>query len=374
MLLGGFATPEKHNCATCASRVDACCRRSAGVHPGARTLIWFGARQVPPVWRLPKKKRTDHSRRITMKRILATAALTALLAACGSDNDNSGPAKLSLSVTDAPVDSAEAVVVSFSGLELLPGDGGEAVSFEFDPPLSIDLLQLQGDNSAFLIQDADIEPGVYDELRLIIDTENASCNNLAAPFESYITIDGTDYPLVVPSGGSSGLKVFGPITAAAGGSAAYTIDFDLRASIAERGVTGCYNLRPVLRVVDNAEVGTLVGSVDPALLTDSTCTADPVTGAGAAVYIYEGAGVVPDDADGIDPEPLTSALLTPVEGGAFTYEVGFLLAGDYTAAVTCQAGDDEVATDDEISFAAVADVAISADTVTEQDFAVVSAP
>lgn len=305
-----------------------------------------------------------------MKRMLATSALVVLLAACGSDgDDDAGSAKLSLSVTDAPVDSAEAVVVSFTGVELFPGDGGNPVIFDFDPPLSIDLLTLQGDNSAFLIQDADIEPGVYDELRLIIDTENASCNNLVAPFDSYIRIDGTEYPLIVPSGGASGLKVFGPITAAAGGSAAYTIDFDLRSSIAERGVTGCYNLRPVLRVVDNAEAGALTGTVDPALLTDSTCTADPVTGAGAAVYVYENADVVPDDADGIDPEPLTSARLTPVEGGSFTYEVGFLLAGDYTVAVTCQAGDDEATADDDITFAAAANVAITADTVTEQDFA-----
>lgn len=132
-----------------------------------------------------------------MKRILATATLAMLLAACGSDNDaDSDMAKLSLSVTDAPVDSAEAVVVSFVGLELFPSGGGDTVSFEFDPPLSIDLLALQGNNSAFLIQDAEIEPGVYDELRLIIDTENASCNNLVAPFDSYIRIDGTDLSLI----------------------------------------------------------------------------------------------------------------------------------------------------------------------------------
>lgn len=310
-----------------------------------------------------------------MRRILATTTLALLLAACGSDGGgDSGPAKLSLSVTDAPVDSAEAVVVSFTGVELFPSGGGDVVGFEFDPPLSIDLLALQGDNSAFLIEDADIEAGVYDEVRLIIDTENASCNNLVAPFASYIRIDGTDYPLTVPSGGASGLKISGPITAAAGGRADYTIDFDLRRSIAERGATGCYNLRPVLRVVDNAEVGSLFGTVDPALLADSTCTADPVTGRGAAVYVFEGSGIEPDDIDGTDPEPLTSALLAPVEGGGLAYEVGFLLAGDYTVALSCQAGDDEAATDDEIAFAVTVDVAVEADAATEQNFTVTPAP
>jgi hypothetical protein len=305
-----------------------------------------------------------------MKRIFGGVCAALLLAACGSDNNNDGPAKVSISVTDAPVDAAEAVVVSFIGVELFPADGSAPLSFSFDPPRSIDLLDLQGSNSAFLIQDAEVEPGVYNELRLLIDTENAACNNLVAPFDSYIRIDGTDYPLIVPSGGASGLKVFGPITAAAGGSASYTVDFDLRRSIAERGVTGCYNLRPVLRVVDNAEVGTLAGTVDGDLLLAEGCTADSVSGAGAAVYVYEGAGVEPGDAGGSGAEPLTSSLLTPLDDGTgdFSYEVGFLLQGSYTAAFTCQAGDDAAESDDEIGFGAVAGVQIVADTVTTQDF------
>jgi hypothetical protein len=305
-----------------------------------------------------------------MKRIFGGVCAALLLAACGSDNNNDGPAKVSISVTDAPVDSAEAVVVSFIGVELFPADGSAPVSFSFDPPKSIDLLDLQGSNSAFLIQDAEVEPGVYNELRLMIDTANAACNNIATPFASYITIDGTDHPLIVPSGGASGLKVFGPITAAAGGSASYTVDFDLRRSIAERGVTGCYNLRPVLRVVDNAEVGTLAGTVDGDLLQAPGCSADSMSGAGAAVYVYTGAGIEPDDVGGSGAEPLTSALLTPLDDGSgdFAYEVGFLLAGDYTVAFTCQAGDDDAQADDEIAFGAAADVAIVAEAVTTQDF------
>ncbi len=305
-----------------------------------------------------------------MKKTVAGICAALLLAACGSDS-NSGPAKLSIAVTDAPVDAAEAVVVSFVGVELFPADGSAPVSFSFSPARRIDLLELQGDNSAFLIEDAEVAPGVYSDLRLLIDTQNAACNNLVAPFASYIRIDGTDYPLIVPSGGSSGLKIAGPITAAAGGSASYTVDFDLRRSIAERGATGCYNLRPVLRVVDNAQVGTLAGVVDGDLLLANGCTADSVTGAGAAVYVYEGAGVMPDDVGGSGAAPLTSALLAPLDDGSgdFAYEVGFLLAGNYTAALTCQAGDDDAQRDDAIAFGAVADVAIVANAVTAQDFA-----
>ncbi len=308
-----------------------------------------------------------------MRNTLINAAAVIMLAACSNDN---GKGSLSVGVTDAPVDQAEAVVVTFTAVELLGADGNTRASFELDPPQAVDLLSLQGSNSRFLVEGVSVAPGQYEEVRLLIDTENASCQNLSAPFDSYVRVDGTDYPLVVPSGGSSGLKVKGPITVAAGGSAAYVIDFDLRKSIAERGNTGCYNLRPVLRLTDVAQVGTLSGTVDGALLADSSCSADPVTGEGAAIYVYEGADVTPADVDGVAPEPLTSSLLASKDDGSgdFTYEVGFLMAGDYTASFTCQAGDDDPETSDAIGFGPNANVTIAADTVTTQDFELAPAP
>lgn len=325
-----------------------------------------------------------------MKKIhhgIAGLLLLALLAGCGGGNGG-GTGSLSLGVTDAPVDDADAVVVTFSAVELLGSDGGVRERFSFATPQTVDLLEFQGDAQRFLVNDVQIASGVYNEIRLIVaDQTNASCNAaMANPnHPSYITVDGTDYPLIVPSGGQSGLKVKGPITIAAGGSAAYTVDFDLRKSISERGATGCYNLRPVLRVVDNAQVGTLAGSVNPALLADSSCTSDPVTGEGASVYVYTGAGIVPDDFDG-DPntaEPLTTALLTPVLDGNvvvdFTYEVGFLLEGSYTVALSCQAGDDvpppgtaEAPANNAIAFIQPGNVSIVRNTVADYDFTVVA--
>lgn len=310
-----------------------------------------------------------------MKKLIATVAVAGVLAACGGggggNDSNTTTSKLSLAVTDAPVDNADAVVLSFTGVELLDAGGEVLESFSFDTPKSIDLLDLQGDNSAFLLEYETVPPGVYEQVRLIVDTENASCNNLVAPFDSYITVDGTDYPLVVPGGGASGFKVVGPLTVATGGLASYTVDFDLRRSIAERGATGCYNVNPVLHVVDNAQVGTLAGTIDGAMLVNDSCpNSNPTTGEGSAVYLFADAPVVPDDVDGNDPEPLTSSLLTPDGQGGFTYEIGFLLAGNYTIAVTCQAGDDDPETDDAISFQSAADVTIEAGVTTTQDFSV----
>jgi hypothetical protein len=307
-----------------------------------------------------------------MKRLLSILAAAALVSACGGGDARLQPSHLSLAVTDAPVDHADAVVVSFIGVELLDATGSVQSSFPLDPPLQIDLLALQGANSAFLVEDAVVPAAVYQQVRLIVDADNASCNAVSPPYASYITVDGVDYPLIVPSGGSSGFKVVGPLTVAAGGSVAYTVDFDLRQSIAERGATDCYNLKPVLRVVDNATVGTLSGVIDGALLADSSCSADTASGAGAAVYLFAGAGVTPDDVDGTTPEPLTSALLTAIGNDEFSYEAGFLPAGAYTAALSCQAGDDDPETDDPITFLRSVDVQIEADSVTTQDFDVPS--
>ena len=329
-----------------------------------------------------------------MKAAAIPAALSLFaLTACGGSSggsSNNGNGTLDLSITDAPIDGADAVVVTFTGIELRK-DGSSPLVIDFDEPVSVDLLTLQGDNSEFLVQGQELPPGVYDDVRLRVAGEgNAACDT-SGPFDSYITIDGDDQPLIVPSGATSGYKVKGGITIAAGQRGDYTVDFDVRKSIAERGATGCYNLKPVMRVVDNAETGTLRGTVDDALLADTSCAevagGDTSTGTGSAVYVYEG-DVTPDDFDEVaadpnGPDPLVTALLAKDEvSGDFTYEVGFLLTGTYTVAFTCQAGNDvtppgteELPSDNALVFVAPAQpqpVTIAADQVTEVDF--VAAP
>lgn len=241
------------------------------------------------------------------------------------------------------MDDADAVVVTCTAIELLDGADNPRVRFDLDQPQQIDLLALQGAQSTPLLDNVVVQAGVYEQIRLIVDAPNASCQNTPDALASYITIDQTDFPLIVPSGGSSGLKLQGPITVAAGNQVRYTLDFDLRAAIAQRGATGCYNLRPVVRVVDNAQTGTIQGLVDPDLLVDDRCSADTQTGAGAAVYLFAGADQTPTDFDGLEPEPLSTALLQPPteEAGQFSYELGFVLAGDYTLALSCDAARDE---------------------------------
>ncbi|HET7371176.1 MAG TPA: DUF4382 domain-containing protein [Gammaproteobacteria bacterium] len=271
--------------------------------------------------------------RTFLARLLPNVLLCALaltLAACnGSDSDTTSEPQtgtLSLAITDAPIDSAQSVVVVFTGVEL-HGAGG-AKTFDFDSPKSIDLLKYQGSNAAVLLDGATVDAGNYQWIRLEVDAG-----------QSYITLDdGSRHDLVIPSGAESGLKLVSGITVPAGGAADFTIDFDLRKSInAPADSSTAYKLRPALRLINNVEVGTIEGSVANTLTIGTLSIADATCG--PAVYVYAGANTIPGDVDtstASDDQPLTSADLTLNNTtGAYDYTIGFLTEDDYTLTVTC---------------------------------------
>src|SRR5688500_12022989 len=144
-----------------------------------------------------------------MKRLLygcvcvcVVAMAAAMVAGCGGGGSaaESANGRLSLAITDAPVDSASAVVVRFTAIELKP-EGGDAVMISLDPAVSVDLLQLAGGSSRELLVERSVPAGRYEWLRLLIDAQQ---NDNA----SYIDLDdGTRFPLFVPSGSESGLKL-----------------------------------------------------------------------------------------------------------------------------------------------------------------------
>ena len=83
----------------------------------------------------------------------------------------------------------------------------------------------------------------------------------------------------VPSGSQTGLKLVRGFTLLAGGSADFTIDFDLRKSVVDpKGGQGMH-LKPALRLIDNAQSGTITGTVAGELIA-SAC-ADASLDAGA---------------------------------------------------------------------------------------------
>lgn len=282
---------------------------------------------------------------------VAAIFLGVLLSACNDDDAANG--QLSLAVTDAPVDNATSVVVEFTGVEIM-GPGGRT-TFDFDEVRTIDLMDLQGSLSEPLIENETVVAGQYQWIRLMVNAEPAT-------LDSYIELDdGTQHSLFVPSGAQTGLKLVGGFSVAANSTSDFTIDFDLRKSVTlPMSGNADYVLRPALRLIDNLEAGTIAGSVEAGLVTES-CN--------PGVYLFAGADVTPDDEDANEPNPLTSAMPElNNETGNYDYEIGFVTAGEYTITFTCAADTDQPESDDDIAFSNTQNVTVAAAETTTVDF------
>jgi hypothetical protein len=284
--------------------------------------------------------------------VLASLAVVMLASACGGGSDSPATSSVQVSLTDTPIEDADNVVVSVSGVAFKPEGSAPEVVENF-APRSIDLLQYQNGRTAILLQDTPMQAGRYQWLRLIIDTQ-------PVVRDSYIVINGNECELNVPSGAETGLKMNRPIDVPADGSLALTIDFDLRKSVhappgqASGACTTGYVLRPTLRLVNDANVGAIDGTVSfEAGAVPAGCKPN--------VYVYEGT-VTPDDmeetaAASPDVDPLVVVGVTIPDGSTSgTYRAAFIPAGSYTAAFTC---DDDTNDDQSLVFVPPAGVAVA---------------
>ena len=80
---------------------------------------------------------------------LVAAGIFGLAACGGGGGSGGGMSQMTLAVGDAPVDGAQAVVVKFTGVELVP-NSGNPVDVTFTAPKTIDLLNESGTASAVL--------------------------------------------------------------------------------------------------------------------------------------------------------------------------------------------------------------------------------
>jgi len=282
-----------------------------------------------------------------MRKLNLVSALLLGMALVGCDLSEDDTGTLSLDITDAPVTNVKKVVIKLSGISLKGSENGLSKLFIYVEPLSIDLLALQGTDTQSLFNQQTILSGVYNEIRLIIEQDEQ--------LDTYIEFnDGSQVELTVPSGSQSGLKLKGGITVPVNGSASFTIDFDVLNTIVKAGNSGKYNLKPVLRIVNNIEVGVISGTVDVALINALSCSAEEAD----VVYVFTGLDVTPDDIDvtenSVDAEPITTALVKlNDETGDYEYTAAFLPVGDYTVSFSCNADDEDVQDDtDDLQFSA----------------------
>ena len=321
--------------------------------------------------------------------LLLSIAITAMaFAGCNGSSSSTPSGMFSLSISDTPVDGATSVVVTFTGVEIQPAGGKEGdgsgdddsggdsggmmgsgdmgsgdsddnsakpLTFTFASPHQIDLMQQQGGNSASLLSGISLPAGRYAWIRLMV----ASTGNT-------ITLsDGSVHTLTIPSGDETGLKLVHGFTVAEGGVVDFTIDFDLRRSVIL--ANGQYILKPVLRLMDNLDVGRISGSVANTFMIGTTAITDPTCM--PAAYIYAGTDVVPVDINPtatVQPVATATVKLDDASGG-YVCSAGFLAPGIYTVALVCAAADNP-ATADALTFSAPKDATIASDMTATVDF------
>lgn len=202
-----------------------------------------------------------------LKSLLVFGLIAFIAISCDDDVGPNDPgtenAHIDFHLTDAPAFYDE-VNIDIQGLRIhffpdsadtadTAGTEGQWIDLPVEP-FRINLLELNNGADS-LISSADLDPGHYSELRLVLGNDNN------------VVIDSTAYDLTVPSGQSSGYKIKFNTDLEAGDAMEVTIDFDAAGSVHQAGNSGQYILNPVLKafVTSGGDIvtGSVTGAIEP---------------------------------------------------------------------------------------------------------------
>ncbi|GLX78988.1 hypothetical protein tinsulaeT_23280 [Thalassotalea insulae] len=295
------------------------------------------------------------------------------------------PASLTLGISDAPVDDAAAVVITIDSVTFKMEDGddvtfdtfsNEAEGIEDAETVQIDLLQYTGASQFNILEGATIAAGDYNQVFVSVLTDDIDATYLEEK-------DGDIKPIKLPS---EQLKLGGITLADGDDNANVTIEFNLRKSMTYNPGPDRYILKPTgVRVVDNAESGSISGTIDLDAINQLgvDCVADS-----NMIYLYQGNELDSSLlADNFNSEEANNGApegaIAPFDSTApsfdeetqqYNYEFGFVPAGDYTLAYACNLGEegDDAEMYDGIAIAnpeeQMATVSVAAEQQATQDF------
>ncbi len=290
---------------------------------------------------------------------LGLAAVLAIsLTGCGGSGSSSDPVgdgmgTFNLSISDGGIDAAK-VCIKFDGVQLKKADEGAPITIDLDEPVTVNLLDVQGANSHPIVTSEQVPAGNYEWIRLLVDASRGndggsadmalSSTECVADNGSYlVTKTELLYSLFIPSGNQSGLKLIKDITIPVNSSGDYTAEWDLGKSfIAPPGLAPDAIMKPVVKLVRNNEVGTLVGQVADGLVNAESCDEARDDGFAPKVYVFDEGALPneindPDNPDENDPVATGLVELQEQDDGSmqYRYSIGFLLAGRYDPVFTC---------------------------------------
>lgn len=282
--------------------------------------------------------RMRFTRKWLLPALLGVAA-AALLAGCKGDPEFG---KITLDLTDAPIDHATKVVIQVTGVTLVPEHGDKEI-IAFANPKSIDLLAQGSTGAAHLLNEESVPALVYTDIVLHV---NAKSNTM----DSYIKLDdGSQYSLKLPDSYEGDIHIGGTAVVPVNQQASFTIESDLRRAIRPPSSSSDpdYAYKPSVRLLDNDELGSLTGTVAASLVT-SGCV--PV------VYFYPSVGLTSlgdlnESGQGVAPSTTLIPTLNSTTGD-YDFASNFVPEGSYTAAFTCDGDADDPTTVDTLDFTA----------------------
>ncbi len=212
--------------------------------------------------------------RLALITIMITSSL--ILVSCSeSTSPEPGQGQLKMTMVDAPAGYEEVnIVVIRVEVHKADADSGSGWFVINSDSAAYDLLTLRNGASVVLGNNS-LDAGHYSQVRLIIGTG------------SNVVVDGITYPLEIPGGEQTGVKLNHQFEIQTGLLYELLLDFDAERSIVLTG-NGQYKLKPVIRLVPAVVSGTITGMINPSSGagyvyaisgTDTAATiADPITG------------------------------------------------------------------------------------------------
>lgn len=182
-------------------------------------------------------------------KIFLLAVVSIIFSACKkADTDahkESEPTPYYVRMTDAP-GPYTAVNIDIQKVEIT-GPGG-AVTLNTQTGI-YDLLKLSNGTDT-LIATGSLNMARVSQIRFILGSNNS------------VAVGGSVFPLTIPSGGESGLKLNVHHVLQPGVAYYVLLDFDANQSVVRSG-NGMYHLKPVIRTTEAALSGAIRGNVNP---------------------------------------------------------------------------------------------------------------